>query len=81
MVSLLKINHSTNPLMKIISILIKINEKYAIYNQVNTSEVGDLYFQLFKHLTIKTINDPGFNIWKTCTTIEKIKSLDFMMVV
>ena len=61
--------------------LLKINTKYASYNAVNTPEVAELYFRLFEQLSIKNIHDIGFNIWKSCTTLDKIRTIDFMSVV
>ena len=63
------------------SLLLKMNTKYTSYSEVNTPEVADLYFRLFEQLTIKTIQDVGFNIWKSCTTIDKIRTIDFMSVI
>ncbi len=79
-VSIVKQNQS-NPLLKVLSVLLKINHKYALYNCVNTQEVADIYFHLFTQLSIKNINDYGFNIWKACTTLDKIRTVDFMEVV
>ena len=80
-VGIIKESQNTNPLLKILSMLLKINTKYASYNSVNTPEVAELYFRLFEQLSIKTIHDVGFNIWKSCTTLDKIRTIDFMSVV
>jgi hypothetical protein len=67
-------------MVKIISILLKINKNYEIYNIVNTQEVADIYFSLFKVMSIKNIHDTAFNLWKCCTTCEKIRGLEFASV-
>lgn len=79
-VSLVK-QHSNNPLLKVISILLNVNERYAQYTPVNTPEIADLYFHLFAQLSIKNVNDSGFSIWKACTTMDKVRTVDFMSVV
>ena len=81
LVGMVKQSENNNALLKIVSLLLKVNSRYASYNVVNTPEVADLYFRLFEQLTIKTIQDVGFNIWKTCTTMDKIRTVDFMSIV
>jgi hypothetical protein len=81
LVGIIKHSENSSPLLKIISLLFNINQKYSTYDSVNTPEVANLYFQLFNQLTIKPIADPSFNIWKACTTMDKIRTVDFMAVV
>jgi hypothetical protein len=59
---------------------LKINEKFKIYNEVNREELPEMYFKLFFLLTIKGVNENTFNLWKACTSLEKIKSLDFIAI-
>lgn len=67
-----------NPLIKIVSILLKINDHFLPYAPINTPELTDIYFQLFTALSIKNLNDTSFNLWKSSTTINKLRSLEFM---
>jgi len=77
-VGVIRHNENYSAFLKIISLLLKINTAYVGYNEVNTTEVADLYFRLYGQLTIKTIQESSFNIWKACTTMDRIKTLDFM---
>ena len=46
-VGIIKESQNTNPLLKILSLLLNINNKYISYSAVNTPEVAELYFRLF----------------------------------
>ena len=76
-VGTIKQNENSTALMKVVSLLLKINHRYALYNDVNTLELADLYFRLFSQLTIKTFQDGNFNIEKACTTLDKIATPEF----
>ena len=77
-VGTVKHHENYSPFIKVISLLLKTNEVYVGYNEVNTLEVADLYFRLYGQLTIKTIQDDGFSLWKACTTMDRARTLDFM---
>ena len=80
-VSQIHVFQSANHLTKIFSILLKINEGYSKYDAVNTGELADMYFHLFFQLSIKGMNDVGFSLWKAGTSIDRIRTIDFMNVV
>lgn len=60
------------------SIFLKINEKFKLYNDINREELPEMYFKLFFFLSIKSVNENTFNLWKACTSLERIKSLEFI---
>lgn len=37
-----------------------------------------MYFKLFFFLSIKGVNETTFNLWKACTSLERIKSIEFI---
>ncbi len=77
-VALIRRSQHTNPLIKIVSILLKINDHFQPYTPINTPELTDIYFQLFTALSIKSINDTSFSLWKSSTTINKLRGIEFM---
>lgn len=79
-VTVIKSHANNNSLLKIISIFLKINEHYAPYSDVNREELPELYFKLFLMLSIRTVSESSFNLWKACTSLEKIRSGEFLSV-
>lgn len=77
-IGVIKQNENYSAFMKIVSLLFNINSGYAEYKQINTSEIANIYFRLYGQLTIKTIQDNSFSLWKACTTIDKVKTIEFI---
>lgn len=67
-------------MLKVAALLLKVSDKFKIYDQVNSLEITELYFRLFFLLSIKAVTEISFNLWKACTSLEKIKSSEFLKV-
>jgi hypothetical protein len=61
-------------------LLLRINDKFKPYEEVNQEEICELYFRLFTLLSIRGVGENSFNLWKTCTTLDKVKSLEFLVL-
>lgn len=79
-VSNIQRHQSTNSMLKVAALLLKVSDKFKIYDQVNSLEITELYFRLFFLLSIKAVTEISFNLWKACTSLEKIKSSEFLKV-
>jgi hypothetical protein len=79
-VTVIRSHANANSLLKIVSLFLKINDHYAAYGEVNREELPELYFRLFLLLSIRTLAESSFNLWKACTSLERIRSADFVAV-
>lgn len=68
-VTVIRTHANGNSLLKIVSLFLKINEQYALYSEVNREELPELYFRLFLLLSIRSVNESSFNLWKACTSL------------
>ena len=47
---------------------------------MSTDEIGRLYFQLFSFLSLKSMEDNAFSLWKAVTSKQRIRSHEFLQL-